>query len=382
MRKRFVRWLLALSLGSGAAFFALSAFALIPLMAAGLMFADATLGYSFTNALIASGTVITGIIFVGNCQGTALGIFDCENGAPKTVGEAVASSFTGARPIQVKLNPDAKRSNPNPAKFDDAAVNQRDVTAKTTYKLAMDYATKPGNGSLSAIAGGPVGNSKYVNSDGTTATEADVIDISGYSGSDALKDSVAKAATSSAHSGWNWSCCYVQQSGVGATRAVWYRTISMSCDAGYTKQANGDCLKTDEAAVKKPDTAPCEVLYDATTKRLSYDAKNPNCAGVQSRLEPSGDGIIRFSQTDNNGGQQGIEAKPNAKGGWDITKDNGASKGSTTVKTGPYSPTAGGGGGYPIEETITKGGGDLTGGGTPSSGGTDSGARAEAAERR
>lgn len=372
MRRTFLRWALCLALGSGGLLFAAYAVALVPLLVGGLTFADMTIGATLTNWIVGVGTVVTGVIFTQNCGQSTNVIFDCDSTAPRTIEQAVSQSLAGAKPIQVKLNPDSKRVNPNPVKWDDPAASARDVTSKTTYKLAMDYATKPGNGSLAAIAGGSVGVTKYANSDGTTATEADVIDISGYSGSDALKDSAAKAATSGSHSGWSWSCCYVQQSGVGATRALWYRTVSMSCDAGYTKQADGSCLKTDDGAVKKPDTTPCEVLYDGTTGKFSYDAKNPNCAGVQSKLEPSGDGTIRFSQTDGQGNTQGIEAKKNAKGGWDITKDNGPTKGSTTVKTGPYSPTAGGGGGYPVEETVNKPGGDLTGGGS-GTGGTGTG---------
>ena len=106
-----------------------------------------------------------------------------------------------------------------------------------------------------------------------------------------------------------------------------------NCPAGYTLQS-GQCSLTDATMVKKPATTPCEVLWYADSKEMKNDPQNPNCADV-----PQGSGKMTLQTNDGSGSSMSIQA--NSDGGFDFTQSKGNGQ-STTVKTGPYDPVAGG----------------------------------------
>jgi hypothetical protein len=184
--------------------------------------------------------------------------------------------------IPLSLDPSETRSRENPDPRAWQSDGARDYVPKETYPVAD---TKPGNGSIAAIAAAGLGSFVYRNSDGTV-TDYVVVQYYQAGLSQANAESAYKTANASAYSGWSGSGVYVSSTD---WRYVWYKTRSAECNTGYTN-VNGTCtLAVAASTLQKPATQPCEVVR--TASGWSMDARNPNCAGLSSALQNTGSKI-------------------------------------------------------------------------------------------
>lgn len=289
-----------------------------------------------------------------------------------------ASQAPGSPEITVRLNPDSQRSNPDPSKFNDPAPGARDVTPKTFVAATPTGATgepayPPGfetyTGDKTYLA--PAGQefqwqdgkgNTYRGSDSTAMlalmTGNKAIDLFCFQGSTCIWKSFTfqsgngscvrseyRTSDTNVQTNAVQFCSYPAQStcAVGSASAGGQCTVvavpsqETACTAGYSKSGDG-CQLTDASQVKKPEDAPCEMLWDSSSGAFQTDAKAPGCAGTTN--SPN----FTVQNPDNSS----MTVQPNTNGGFDITKSNPDGS-STTVNTGPYQPSQGG---YVIIQTV------------------------------
>lgn len=326
---------------------------------------------------------------------------------------------SGTPALEVKLNPSAKRANPDPSKFDDPANGARDVTPKASIAPpagGADTALPPVGGRVwcnynnqGRCSPNYYGSTVVANSAGQALSElakhkfnqlkaiyptivsyapdyasghADV-GTSPYPGG-AYKITNENGSTSS-----NFFNVTVMEgelvesmSCVGTWIAGQCKQSQAACPPGYT--ASGSmCNLSNPAEVKKPDNWPCEVLR--TSSGLQVDTANPNCAAVQvsgNTIQPTSDQAVSFNADNsvsisNPAGQTTINlGQPNADGSVPITgASRSGSPSSYTPGTGG-STTCGGVGQPACSGTTNPGtgtGGSCGGAGQPACSIDDSG---------
>jgi hypothetical protein len=82
-----------------------------------------------------------------------------------------------------------------------------------------------------------------------------------------------------ASSAW---CGSVSVNGSTKQFAVWQQVSEVSCDAGYSRQADGGCALTTPIQVAKPQNHQCE--YIRTSSGWTADPKNPNCTAYTAKV--------------------------------------------------------------------------------------------------
>lgn len=291
-----------------------------------------------------------------------------------------ADQAPGSPGITIKLAPEAKRSNPDPSKFNDPAAGARDVTPKATQPVTPGSAPSDPNDSGSGGGkywqGGPAGS--VIGGSGYGVAYAALVSnycVGNYASGCELRNCVtgsvdvglpepratyqcegyATPGTMSCSPGADGKClvgyrnqytsatqiagtppkvCGTGQYSVQGGACTSYPNGPSTCPVGYSMSTDGQsCNLTNAAAVKKPDTTPCEVLWDANGKAFTTDPANQNCSGL-----PSG-ATVSTESNDGTGGSMTV--KGNTNGGFDITQDKGNGQ-STTVHTGPYDSVSGG----------------------------------------
>jgi len=370
-RKLFVVLLLSFSLVA----VPMQSKAIAPIVAVAGFILEITGGSILVADLVAGMTGVVAAVLWYECSKFRVG------GSCDTVPSSLpASQAPGSPEITVRLNPDSQRSNPDPSKFNDPAPGARDVTPKTFVA-----ATPTGATGVPAYPPGfetYTGDKTYLAPDGQVFQWQDGRTGNTYIGRDstALMALIAsKGASGLECSGGAQGCkwkSYAFQSGDASCVRQEYRTVvdntyqgmvqfcsypgqtacpvgsastggnctqmavpsqETECTPGYTKSGDS-CQLTDDSQVKKPEDAPCEMLWDSGSSAFQTDAKAPGCAGITN--SPN----FTVQNSDNSS----MTVQPNSNGGFDITKTNQDGS-STTVKTGPYQPSQGG---YVIIQTV------------------------------
>ena len=290
----------------------------------------------------------------------------CTNKSGSTpAGSAPAASFT------VSLNPNAKRSNPDPTKFNDPVGSARDVTPKSTVSPSTPV------DSSTMSSGAPYFSAIYsIYNPNTGGYDSNV--VAGPSALDVTRAAVTLAGyTVSADLGCTslnpgdymyspgGATCSFSTVGYGNTgnTAVYHASGSPAdCAAGQSYTAangcigsgqpvvcppgyissNGSCSLQNAQAVQKPSSTPCEVLFDPNSANFLSDPANPNC---------SADGTVAGGTFTSPSASDGstLSVSTNGAAGFDVTKTN-ADGSSTTLITGPFNQSQGG---YPIAGTAT-----------------------------
>lgn len=345
--------------------------------------------------LVGSNLLVTDLVVGQVGFLAALFWWDCNKfalSAPCTTKTPIPAAQLPKPALTVNLQPDAKRENPNPAKFNDPAPGKRDVTPKPV--IAASGKGPPA--SAQEIPGVPVGPSDIgvltqanVGVAGTDAGVQRSIYNGSYSAGGVVTGIlvvpqklpasplaipfVALHATCVTKEDQQYPDCvgpirdtesYLWRltGGKSATTHVIecctgnvYRYVSvvylfdqatnvtLACDPGYVdggRDVNGNyrCSLTDATKVKKPLDTPCEMLFDPATKQIMTDPANPGCAGMESTSSLSVPG---------SDGKSSIDVKANAGNGFDVCI-NKANGGKTCFDTGVYDP---GTGGYVIVHT-------------------------------
>lgn len=363
--------------------------AIIPLIAGWILVA--TGGSILISDLIAGQVGIITAVLWWDCNKFALN-------APCTSKTPIPAAQQPKPAITINLAPDAKRENPNPAKFNDPTPGKRDVTPKPQIAAA-------GSGPPPAPAG-PVGTGVYAQnpSDPSTGPSSDetlqymaershaygdvtvagVItvkqafapdrafpfvakvvsctyrtDISSQSQEvlDALADCTSRQNASNAalEAAYLTPQRYPYYVGIrnaapgsiiAGKAVVFYdqaKDVTVNCDAGYQLSGTyvggeAQCALVDATLVRKPTDTPCEMLFDAGTKQMVTDTANPACAGITSSSN------VTVGSAD---GKSSINVKANAGNGFDVCI-NKADGGKSCLDTGVYDP---GTGGYVIVHT-------------------------------
>lgn len=324
-----------------------------------------------TNLMVADLVVgITGLL-------TSVVWYDCNkfalsapcNSGSSSINPGSVNAIFKDRALEVRLQPDAKRENPDPAKFNDPTSGSRDVTPKQTVVGEEGGSTTDSN----LVAGGTsvsfMSNTRKASSlasakaryeaianESTGALHYYLTNCSNTTGSTtcevwkvwtdwhaadipaAYTGSIASFGAPTAYTGPD--CAGTLEFGecVGNPPGV------STCPAGYAN-SSGTCTLTDAAQVKKPITTPCQVLYDAASKSMLFDSANPNCDGASDLVSNGKFTVPSTADTSS------VTVATNGDNGFDVSKTDG--QGTTmTIHTGPYD---GVGGGYPItSSTSTK----------------------------
>ena len=323
--------------------------------------------------------------------------WDCNKfkfNAPCTSKQPIPSAQAPKPAITINLKPDAKRENPNPAKFNDPSPNSaspRDVTPKQEIAAGGTPAPPAPSGPVGvgtyqqdpqSVESGPTSQDTFQMQYNQSASRGDAM-VAGVvlvkqmfaptrafpyvaqavtctypttgDQQPGLDDCTAKnkqtAATVQAYG--NSSRYYYSRGGLAPSAAgtlryvhvvVFYdqaADVTVTCDPGYQPDASdpSKCKLTDATLVKKPVDTPCEVLFDPATKVMMTDKSNPACDGLESSK------TVMLASED---GSQSIEVKANAGNGFDITITKGDGS-KTTLDTGIYDS---GTGGYVIVHTV------------------------------
>lgn len=346
--------------------------------------------------LVGSNLLITDLVVGQVGVLTALMWWDCNKfslSAPCTTKTPIPSAQLPKPALTVNLQPDAKRENPNPQKFNDPSASSgspRDVTPKA--QIAAGGTPPP------PAPQGPINTGIYQQSAMSTETGPTSDDTfqAQYQQSNANGDAliagvitvkqmfaptrafpyVAKSVTCTypatgdqqpaltacdakntearnAVQAYNDPSRYYYSKGGLAPQAsgvlryvhvvIFYdqaADVAVTCDAGYSPSSSdpSKCDLTNASAVKKPADTPCEMLFDPSSKQIMTDPANPGCDGLATSANLS----VPASQ-----GQSGIDVKANAGNGFDVCI-NKPDKGKTCFDTGVYDP---GTGGYVIVHT-------------------------------
>lgn len=331
---------------------------------------------------ITGGSILVSDLVAG-MTGTIAAVlwYDCNNfgsgGCDSKPSSMPAAQAPGSPEITVKLNPDSKRDNPDPTRFNDPSESARDVTPKQSVSASATGATqssygpehKPTGAAVTAIArDGHVfvmgGNGQFRGIDSTAVlmtvfnsgnwpacrTPGIKCEVRGPFAADEncayydirnVTDGGDSYVASPAVCAWNTAPapCPVGYAtdGSGSCVPVLTQKPVYGCPDGYISSSGG-CSLADANAVKKPSDAACELLWDPSANSFSTDPKAPKCNGILSSASMSVQNPDGSSMT----------VTPNSNGGFDITKTN-SNGSSTTVKTGPYQPSSGG---YVIIQTV------------------------------
>lgn len=346
--------------------------------------------------LVGSNLLVTDLIVGQVGILTALLWWDCNKfalSAPCTTKSPIPAAQLPKPALTVNLQPDSKRENPNPAKFNDPAPGKRDVTPKQQIAAA-------GSGPPPAPAG-PVDTGVYEQSaaspdTGPTSDDtlqaqyqqsnsrggalvAGVIAVKQMFAPTRAFPYVAKAVTCTYPTTGDQQAAltacnaknneardavqvyndpsreYNSKGGLAPQAAgvlryvhvvIFYdqaKDVTVNCDPGYQLSGTyvggvAQCALIDATQVKKPTDTPCEMLFDPVTKNIMSDPANPACAGMATTSTLSVPGAD---------GKSSIDVKANAGNGFDvcINKSDG---GKTCFDTGVYDP---GTGGYVIVHT-------------------------------
>ncbi|WP_308924619.1 hypothetical protein [Janthinobacterium sp. J1-1] len=344
--------------------------------------------------LVGSNLLVTDLVVGQVGILAALFWWDCNKfalSAPCTTKTPIPAAQLPKPSLTVNLQPDAKRENPNPAKFNDPAPGKRDVTPKQTIAASgkgppptaqgipgvpigpgdigvltqapresnvgvagVDPAVQLAQYNGSVSRSGPVTGIEVVpqkapappkaipfialhttcaaTSDCVTAIRANEQYLRQYNGGKYINTAVIDCCTGASYKYVSIAYLYDQAT-----------DVTLACDSGYTgsgKDVNGNyrCSLTDATEVKKPLDTTCEMLFDPATKQIMTDPANPGCAGIESTSSLSVPG---------SDGKSSIDVKANAGNGFDVCI-NKANGGKTCFDTGVYDP---GTGGYVIVHT-------------------------------
>lgn len=357
--------------------FLVAAFLLVPVAHAILPAFAAAWLISGTNLLIADlvaaqTAVISGILWY-DCNGFT-SLTSCKSSGqssinPSSVSNAVSGSSSTV-PIQVKLNPDSTRGNPNPKTWDDSTAATRSPTPKSSITQSSLYSPSSGGWNADAMVYQSMDTpyETYGSSNGSTIPKVTYLTPS---------NKLSPGAPYTLYG--NWTLTSGAKSGQSFTIYTKTENIPYTCPAGYTQSGVNCTLTVAPASVQKPANTKCEVLYSAASQTFSFDAQNPNCSGLDSSLVSGG---VLSSPAGSSG--EKVSVKPTSNGGFNIcdSQPNGSWQ---CLQTGPYSPSAGG---YPATGATSGTGGTVgdstnsgstnagtgTGSGTTSGGGSCGGA--------
>jgi hypothetical protein len=340
--------------------------ALLPL-AAGI----AWLGNAVTAAAASSPYIVTALeaslyIHAGVIAYTSLFVADkAPDGSPASPA------------LEVKLNNTAKRSNPDPSKWDDASGSSRDPTPKSSIPAtstgspsdpqpalvggAAGYeSTCAGLGSVLGSTVGAVGQGCAVRGTSTypqSCAKAYIVNSCTSSSCSITRPEMTDPYCNSEEATFTVTVNPVTlpqglncASGFATGAGTCLEPLSdLSCPAGY-ELSGSTCVLTNPAAVTKPANHPCEVIR--TASGLQLDSSNPNCAGVQ--VQGNTVQIEQQAVTFNADNSVSV-SNPNGYTTFQLGSDN--SDGSTQIVGATRSGNPGSYGG------ISTGGGG-TGGGT------------------
>lgn len=351
-----------------------SASAFIPAAAVAGWLLDVTAGSVLVSDLVAgmSGT-IAGVLW-----------YDCNKFSASTVCSNKPANMPAAQApgayITVELNPDSKRTNPDPSSFNDPSGNARDVTPKASMAAKPDGGSVASYGSNFVQTGdkatyqAPSGHYFQMGGSGEfKGVDSTSVIMAAYKTNWPICATVGVQCVIKGPYGWDGNCShydirdvangvdnYIASPGVcawnsgmppcpngaatdgsGTCNTYLQQTPTVGCPSGYALSGS-TCNLTDASQVKKPSATPCEVIYDGGAGQLQTDPANPNCASVQN-----GSAI---SVESNDGSNSSLTVAKNNNGGFDITQTKGSGS-SVTASTGPYDPTSGG---YHIIYTSSK----------------------------
>jgi len=342
--------------------FVVSAFLLVPIAHAILPAFAAAWLISGTNLLIADlvaaqTAIISGVLWY-DCNGFT-SLTSCKSSGQSSINPtSVSNTVSGSSstvPIQVKLNPDSTRGNPNPKTWDDATQANRSPTPKASVSQTSLYSPSSGGFNMDSMVyqslDTPVETYGAPNLGNNTVSKVTYLTPS---------NKLNPGAPYTSYSTWTLT------SGAksGQSFVIYSKTevVPYTCPTGYTQSGSNCVLTVAPASVQKPANTKCEVLYSAASQTFSFDAQNPNCSGLDSSLVSGG---VLSSPAGSSG--EKISVKPTSNGGFNIcdSQPNGA---WDCVQTGPYSPSSGG---YPATGSTSGTGGTV--GDATNSGSTNAG---------
>lgn len=284
--------------------------------------------------------VTSTVMWLGRVAGTDLVMARALEISAWTVGSIIAfvkwdtptSTQPGAAKIAVSLDPNAKRTNPDPSKFNDPSGSQRDVTPKPSFPVDAGLSPQPATYTEVINAGGGV----YSNGSAPYYRLQYVVSVPGQANDQYCTGnlSLVPAGYSMAWYGdHNGVCTYVIS-----------KSEPLACPAGYVNDGNNGCTLNDTSQVQKPaDTVPCEVLKNSDGT-WNVDNANPACSDVSAALQNNGS-TLQMDRTSTSYDT----VKANTDGTYTLTASDGNVQ--RTIQTGPYSSSSQG---YPIT-SITDG---------------------------
>jgi len=237
--------------------------------------------------------------------------------------------------LSVSSNPNAKRQNPDPTKWDDATT--RNPTPKASFTNASSNTVLPSTWPLVVQDMGGAGHKLYISSTGSTLWDV----------------TVTTSSNSSLSSSQQWSGSISGQTG---TFYVYATSAQISCPAGYQSSGSNCVLKDATKVVKPAATVPCEVIQNSDGT-WDVDSSNPECTNISSALTASGKTITYTRGTGD------YDSITQTDTGYTVSTRGPA--GNRDITTGPYDPNQGG----TVIQNITDLG---SGSSSSSSGGTAS----------
>lgn len=353
MRSRINRWLLCSALGSSGMFlFAGLAFGVLPAFTIPWLLIGNNL--LVTDLVVGQLGLLSGWLWY-ECNGFTAFTQCKTNGTPNVAGQPAAQ-----QPLKVLLKPTDKRSNPDPARFEEDIPN-RDVKPKATIaspdKPAQAMPTTGTWNTFLDTFGAPVSlqlsqvGSNYYRDIKTLVAPAGTNTPGGYNS--------LPSADAEGRNKVHWR---TTPGDTTTIQVVYDKSVPITCPNGYTGPVGGNCSLQNAAAVKKPVTTTCEVLY--ANGAFNFDAANPNCDGLAAKLQTnaSAPNQIRTISKDLAGETQGWTFEPNGQGGITICQDKGSGSSMTCINTGPYDSAQDG---YPITGSQQYPGGSAIGGNAP-----------------
>lgn len=261
-----------------------------------------------------------------------------------------ASATPAVATITIVPDTTAKRDNPDPKVFDDATV--RNPTPKPTFTQSSLFQPVFAN----------------VKADDLVYASMDTPQV--YYANSPLNTNISKTTyltpSNKVNPGspytqyMNWTLTSGAKSGQNFIIYSKQEWVPYQCPTGYTL-TNGTCNLTNAEQVTKPaGKVPCEVIRNADGS-WDVDSKNPECGNVAAQLSTSGRNI---KYTRGVGDYDSVTTQDDGSLAIDTITVNG----NRSIKTQPYSPSAGG---YPIGSITDNGpGGTGTTAGTGTTTGT------------
>lgn len=372
MRKVVLRY--ALIIGLGGLGFSTTALAIVQLlqllgMAAVAFTTDSAVINLSMGAGVAIGSILQGFAWY-NCQaGFVASLTGCKTTAQTQAATATNSSTL---PIKLVLRPQDKRQNPDPKRFDNPPSqtvpptpdkSKRDVTPKASYSQSANATAAVTTNQAVVDEIGGAGFTQLHN-DSTIGyfqqwQAVRATDLTAAQPNNAC-GTIANQTAQIASGFTRTACAPVLVAGIyenyiiAQKRGAWATAPS---DPGYSC-SGGNCTLTDATQVKKPDTTPCEPLYNYQTGSLEWDPANRNCDGLKAQVtDPGNTNRLRVISADAANNREAWDVTVNPDKGFTVCQDKGASSTKDCFTTAPYDDAKNG---FPITGKSTGPGNDLS----------------------